>query len=95
MLPTNFAYSANYWFVPDTLAPDGTSSTPTSSASPCRCSPPTGSVSPLPTGSDDNDDKLVVIPAGATVPDDDTIAIAVFELERCGGRSGLIVRHCW
>jgi inorganic pyrophosphatase len=23
MLPTNFAYSANYWFVPDTLAPDG------------------------------------------------------------------------
>ncbi|MCP2319092.1 inorganic pyrophosphatase [Nocardia amikacinitolerans] len=79
-----FLYLANYGYVPDTLAPDGEeldayylgSTEPMTSAH--------GTCIAIIHRLHDDDDKLIVVPIGATTLDDATIAAAVEFQETTG-----------
>lgn len=85
----DFVYLANYGFVPGTVAPDGAEldayylgpSVPMLTAS--------GTCVAIVHRQDDDDDKLVVIPSGTALPEDDAIAAAV-EFQEIPGRYSII-----
>lgn len=81
-----FRYEANYGFVPGILAPDGDELDAYFLGEPVPMLTAHGiCVAIVHRGVGDDDDKLVVIPVGAAVPDDDAIAAAV-EFQEIPGR---------